>query len=86
MPALGRIERVDDLRRIWQHETHDFSKWLAQEENLVLLSDAIGIDIVFEELESPVGGFNVDLYGTVKTEQVGKSLLRTSWKKQTMTT
>ena len=64
MPALGRIERVDDLRRIWQHETHDFSKWLAQEENLVLLSDAIGIDIVFEELESPVGGFNVDLYGT----------------------
>ncbi len=49
MPALGRIERVDDLRRIWQHETHDFSKWLAQEENMVLLSDAIGIDIVFEK-------------------------------------
>lgn len=62
MPALGKIERLDDLRAVWPHEAHDFSKWLARDENLAGLSDAIGIDIVLEELESSVGGFSVDLY------------------------
>ena len=61
MATLGKIEKIDDLRSIWPHEALDFSKWLSQEENLALLSDSIGIDIVLEELESPVGGFSVDL-------------------------
>ncbi len=64
MATLGKIERIDDLRTIWQHEARDFSRWLAQEENLALLSDTIGIDIVLEERESSVGDFNVDLYAT----------------------
>ena len=59
---LGKIKRINDLRSVWQHETKDFSKWLAQECNLQQLSDAIGIDIVLEECESSVGSFNVDLY------------------------
>lgn len=59
---LGKIRRITDLRAVWQHEAKDFSKWLAQESNLALLSEAIGIDIVLEELESSVGSFNVDLY------------------------
>ena len=59
---LGKIKRINDLRSVWQHEAKDFSKWLAQESNLALLSEAIGIDIVLEDLESSVGSFNVDLY------------------------
>ena len=59
---LGEIKRVNDLRSVWHHEAKDFSKWLAQENNLLQLSEAIGIDIVLEELESSVGNFNVDLY------------------------
>ncbi len=62
MNNLGRIKRIEDLRTIWPHEARDFSKWLAKEENLSLLSDEIGIDIVLEELESAVGDFSVDLY------------------------
>lgn len=64
MATLGKIEKIDDLRSVWPHEAYDFSKWLAQEENLAVLSEAVGIDIALEELESPVGGFNVDLYAT----------------------
>lgn len=64
MATLGKIEKIDDLRTIWPHEARDFSKWLAQEENLALLSDTIGIDISLEERESSVGDFNVDLYAT----------------------
>ena len=32
MALLGKIEKIDDLRTIWKHEAHDFSKWLASEE------------------------------------------------------
>lgn len=59
---LGKIKRITDIRSVWQHEALNFSKWLAQDENLVQLSEAIGIDIILEELESSVGNFNVDLF------------------------
>ena len=64
MNTLGTIKKINDLRSVWKHEAHDFSKWLAKEENITLLSETIGIDIVLEELESAVGGFSVDLYAT----------------------
>ena len=71
--TLGTIKKIDDLRSVWPHEAHDFSKWLAKEENLTLLSDTIGIDIILEELESAVGGFNVDLYAT--EEGTGRKII-----------
>lgn len=64
MKILGKIEKIYDLRTIWPHEARDFSKWLAEDENLALLSETIGIDIALEERESSVGGFSVDLYAT----------------------
>ena len=39
-----------------------FSTWLAEEENLALLGDAIGLDISLIERESSVGGYSVDIY------------------------
>ena len=41
---LGKIEKVD-IREIWKNEAKDFTKWLAREENLALLSDEIGISM-----------------------------------------
>lgn len=64
MATLGKIEKITDLRTIWKHEAKDFSKWLSQEENLSLLGDAIGIDIVLEENESAVGNFSVDIFAS----------------------
>ena len=40
---LGTLEKVD-LRKVWPHEALDFTKWLAEEESLALLSDAVGIE------------------------------------------
>ena len=73
MQTLGKIKKVSDLRSVWAHEEYDFSSWLSEEENLALLSDAIGIDIVLEELESPVGGFSVDLYAS--EEGTGRKII-----------
>ena len=73
MAQLGKIEKIDDLRTIWPHEARDFSRWLSREENLALLSDAVGIDLVLEELESSVGSFNVDLFAT--EEGTGRKII-----------
>ena len=61
---LGKLEQITDLRSIWKHEANDFTPWLAKEENLAALSDAIGIELVLEEQESNVGDFSVDLFAT----------------------
>ena len=60
---LDTLREIDDLRSIWKNEAHDFTPWLAQEENIKLLSDAIGVDIIVTEVESPVGPFSVDIVG-----------------------
>lgn len=57
---FGRLEQVD-LREIWKHEAFDFSQWLAQDENISLLSDAVGIEIEVEETEAKVGSFSADI-------------------------
>jgi len=61
MKQLGKLEKIEDLRSIWKHEAKDFTPWLAEEENLSMLSEAIGIDMVLEEQESNVGEFSVDI-------------------------
>lgn len=62
--ALGILKEIKDLRQIWPHEALDFTPWLAEEDNLSLLSDAVGIEITLDETESSVGNFNVDIYAT----------------------
>ncbi len=61
-PALGKIEKIEDLRTIWKHEAHDFTKWLSKDENLEILGNTIDLELRLEEMESPVGSFNVDLF------------------------
>ena len=65
MIELGKIEKIDNLHTVWKHEARDFSKWLSDEDNLAMLSEATGINnILFDETESHVGNFYVDLYAT----------------------
>ena len=58
--ALGKLKKID-LRKAWEHEALDFTKWLAKEENLALLSEEIGVDLNLVETEASVGSFNVDI-------------------------
>lgn len=62
MPKLNRLEEITDLRTVWPHEALDFTPWLSQEDNIALLSDAIGLDITVDETESTVGDFSVDIF------------------------
>lgn len=64
MISLGQLKEIKDLREVWPHEALDFTPWLAEESNLALLADAIGLDITVDETESKVGDFNVDIYAS----------------------
>ena len=59
-PKLGRLERID-LRNVWETEAGDFTPWLASEDNLALLGDAIGIELEHEATEKNVGPFRADI-------------------------
>lgn len=62
MMNLGQLKEIKDLRKVWPHEALEFTPWLSKEENLMLLSDAVGLEITVNETESSVGDFNVDIY------------------------
>lgn len=64
MVHLGKMHEIKDLRTVWPHEALDFTPWLSEDDNISLLSDAIGIDITVDDTESSVGDFNVDIYGS----------------------
>ncbi|MCK4448072.1 MAG: DUF4268 domain-containing protein [Candidatus Marinimicrobia bacterium] len=57
---LGRLERVD-LRDIWKREAKHFTSWLAEEKNMTLLGDTIGLDLEFEAQEKDVGPYRADI-------------------------
>lgn len=64
MVTLCKLEEIKDLRKVWPHEALDFTPWLSQDDNISLLSDAVGIDISVDETESAVGDFNVDIFAS----------------------
>ena len=41
---LGKLKKVD-LREVWKHEAHEFTHWLAEEENIRLLGEEVGIEM-----------------------------------------
>jgi hypothetical protein len=57
---LGKLQQVE-LRNIWTSEADDFTPWLAQKENLILLGDAIDIELELEAQEKNVGPFRADI-------------------------
>ncbi len=64
MVNLSKLEEIKNLRTVWPKEASDFTPWLADDDNITLLGDAIGMDITIIERESTVGDFNVDIFAT----------------------
>ena len=50
-----------DLNKVWETEPYHFTPWLAGEENLTLLGEALGMELELNAQEINVGGFRADL-------------------------
>lgn len=69
---LGKIEEVD-IRDVWAHEQYDFSKWLAEEENIQTLGEVLNLSLTDVNTEQFVGSYRCDII--CKDELTGKSVL-----------
>ncbi len=58
---LSKITKLA-LRDCWQNEATDFTPWLAQEENIALLAEALGLnELEVKAQEEHVGPFRADI-------------------------
>lgn len=58
---LSKITKVN-LRDCWQNEASDFTPWLAKDENIALLADALGMnELEIKAQEEHVGPFRADI-------------------------
>ncbi len=69
---LGELKKID-LRDVWQHEEYNFSKWLAEERNIELLSNEIGIEFDNIQTEAPSGRYSVDIIA--EEEGTGRKII-----------
>jgi hypothetical protein len=58
--SLGRLEAVP-LRTAWPDEAQNFTPWLAEDANLSLLGEALGLQLELEAVEKAVGPFSADI-------------------------
>ena len=57
---LGRINKLNP-REVWPHEALDFTRWLAQEQNINVLCEELQINICNVRAEASAGRFSVDI-------------------------
>ena len=78
--TLGKFAIVDP-RQIWKNESTDFTPWLASEEGIALLGDALGLELEVENTEVAVGPYSADILatdvGTGRTVVIENQLART---------
>jgi len=90
---VARIQE-HNLRTVWEHEEHDFTRWLAK--NIELLGSELGIEIEDAQTEKAVGDFSSDIvaremntgetvvienqYGKTDHDHLGKLLTYSSGK------
>ena len=60
MEELGCLIKVP-LREFWEGEASDFTPWLADEKNIGLLGETIGVELEVEAQERNVGPFRADI-------------------------
>ncbi|AVS63813.1 DUF4268 domain-containing protein [Paracidovorax avenae] len=77
-PPLGKLERIP-LRQAWAHEAGDFTPWLAEADNLLLLAEALGLgELEKVGIEHAVGDFKVDI---LCTDDGGKVIIENQLEK-----
>lgn len=68
---LAKLQKID-LRDVWGIEP-DFTNWLAQQENLDLLGEEIGVEIKPIKTEASIGTFKVDILA--EEESSGRKII-----------
>jgi len=80
MKKFGKLEKVD-LRELWRGGIADFNLWLSEEDNLIELGHATGMELQVQQQENKAGVFQADILCknllTDQTVMIGNQLDRT---------
>jgi hypothetical protein len=57
---LGKVDRIN-VRKAWANEASHFTPWLASEQGIELLQEALGLEMEVEATEKFVGPFKADI-------------------------
>lgn len=57
---IGRLQSVP-LRELWRGEASHFTPWLAEEDNLALLGESLGLRLELRAVEKQIGSFVADI-------------------------
>lgn len=57
---FGTFQKVNP-RKIWPNEASDFTPWLARDNNISILADAVGLELEIENTEVAVGPYSADI-------------------------
>ena len=57
---FGNLKKVI-IRKKWPDEGSDFTPWLAREDNIEMLSSALGLELQVENTEVSVGPYSADI-------------------------
>lgn len=60
---IGKLKEIE-LRTVWKHEAIDFTKWLAEAENIAELNEILGLTLTDIIVEQTVGNLFCDIYAT----------------------
>lgn len=63
---LGILQEVK-VRELWRHEQYDFSNWIAQEKNIEMLNDILGLTLIDVDKEVYVGSYRCDIVAIDET-------------------
>ena len=69
---LGKMKEID-IKKLWPHEQYDFSKWMADEENIKELGDVLNLSLTDIKTEELVGNYRCDIF--CRDELTGKPVL-----------
>jgi len=71
MEKLGKLKKINDISSVWPHEANDFTPWLAEEENLAILGEELGLDFELIGTEFKVGNYSADIVASIsETEDI----------------
>ncbi|MFC1652834.1 DUF4268 domain-containing protein [Planctomycetota bacterium] len=57
---FGAFKKVS-IQTAWPHEQYNFTPWLAEDKNMALLAQAIGLELEVENIEVQVGPYSADI-------------------------